>query len=67
MLAAELRPTEFHARKQAESAPGWGSRGMGYFVLTTVCTLTYLGYFPIPKNLLIAACVVYVLYDAFKR
>jgi hypothetical protein len=40
---------------------------MGYFVLTAVCTLTYLGYVPIPKQVLIAACVVYVLYDAFKR
>jgi hypothetical protein len=40
---------------------------MGYFVLTTVCTLYYLGYMPIPKQLLIVACVGYVLYDAFKR
>jgi hypothetical protein len=40
---------------------------MGYFVLTTVCTLTYLGYVPIPKQVLIGACVVYILYDAFKR
>jgi hypothetical protein len=40
---------------------------MGYFILTTVCTLTYLGYLPIPKNVLIAGCVVFVLYDAFKR
>ena len=39
---------------------------MGYFVLTTVCTLTWLGYVPIPKQVLIGACVVYVLYDAFK-
>ena len=43
------------------------SHSMGYFILTTVCTLTYLGYLPIPRNVLIAACVVYVLYDAFKR
>jgi hypothetical protein len=42
-------------------------RRMGYFILTTVCTLTYLGYLPIPKNVLIAGCVVFVLYDAFKR
>ena len=46
---------------------GSESHSMGYFILTTVCTLTYLGYLPIPKNVLIAACVVYVLYDAFKR
>ena len=44
-----------------------GKPTMGYFLLTTVCTLTYLGYLPIPKQVLIVACVVYVLYDAFKR
>jgi hypothetical protein len=50
-----------------EPLPSFGSRRMGYFVLTTVCTLTYLGYVPIPKQVLIGACVIYVLYDAFKR
>ncbi len=40
---------------------------MGYFVLTTVCVLQYLGYISIPKQILTAACVGYVLYDAFKR
>jgi hypothetical protein len=47
--------------------PRFGFGRMGYFVLTTVCTLTYLGYVPIPKQVLIGACVVYILYDAFKR
>ncbi len=40
---------------------------MGYFVLTTICTLQWLGYIGIPKQLLISACVGYVLYDAFRR
>ncbi len=57
-----------NARSNAASGkPPPESRSMGYFILTTVCTLTYLGYLPIPRNVLIAACVVYVLYDAFKR
>jgi hypothetical protein len=40
---------------------------MGYFFLTAVCVLQYLGYFTIPKPILITACVGYILYDAFKR
>jgi hypothetical protein len=40
---------------------------MGYFALTAVCTLKYLGYVPIPTALLIAACVGYVIYDTFRR
>jgi len=41
---------------------------MGYFALTVVCTLKWLGYTPmIPTGVLIAACVVYVVYDTFKR
>jgi hypothetical protein len=40
---------------------------MGYFVITTVCTLQWLGYISIPKQILIAASVGYVLYDAFRR
>jgi hypothetical protein len=40
---------------------------MGYFVLTTVFTLQYLGYVPIPTGVLVGACIGYVLYDTFKR
>jgi hypothetical protein len=40
---------------------------MGYFALTAVFTLQYLGYVPIPTGVLVMACVVYVLYDTFKR
>jgi hypothetical protein len=40
---------------------------MGYFALTTVFILQYLGYVPIPTALLVATCVAYVLYDTFKR
>jgi hypothetical protein len=40
---------------------------MGYFVLTTVFTLQYLGYVPIPTGALVLTCVGYVLYDTFKR
>jgi len=40
---------------------------MGYFFLTTICTLTWLGYLPIPKQVLVWGCVGYVLFDAFKR
>jgi hypothetical protein len=40
---------------------------MGYFVITTVCILQWLGYISIPKSILIAASVGYVLYDAFKH
>jgi hypothetical protein len=40
---------------------------MGYFALTTIFTLQYLGYVPIPTGVLVAACVGYVLYDTFKR
>lgn len=40
---------------------------MGYFALTTVFMLQYLGYVPIPTGVMVAACVGYVLYDTFKR
>jgi hypothetical protein len=40
---------------------------MGYFLLTMVCMLQYLGYISIPKQILIAAGVGYVLWDAFKH
>ena len=41
---------------------------MGYFALVAVCTLKWLGYTPmIPTGVLIAACVVYVAYDTFRR
>jgi hypothetical protein len=40
---------------------------MGYFVLTTVFTLQYLGYVPIPTGVLVLSCVAYVLYDTFRR
>jgi hypothetical protein len=40
---------------------------MGYFALTAVCTLKYLGYVPIPTGVLIAGCIAYVVYDTFKR
>ncbi len=40
---------------------------MGYFALTAVFTLQYLGYVPIPTGVLVVACVGYVLYDTFKR
>ncbi|HUE16500.1 MAG TPA: hypothetical protein VMR25_20160 [Planctomycetaceae bacterium] len=40
---------------------------MGYFALTAVFTLQYLGYVPIPTGVLVMACVGYVLYDTFKR
>jgi hypothetical protein len=53
--------------RRPQDSPRFGNSRMGYFVLTTVCTLTWLGYVPIPKQVLIGACVVYVLYDAFKR
>ena len=40
---------------------------MGYFILTATCTLTWLGYLPLPKPMLIWCAVGYILYDAFKR
>jgi hypothetical protein len=40
---------------------------MGYFVLTTVCTLQYLGYISLPTQLLTGACIAFVVYDCFKR
>jgi hypothetical protein len=40
---------------------------MGYFVLTAICTLVYLGYVSIPTQALVAGWVGYILYDAFKR
>jgi len=40
---------------------------MGYFVLTSICTLTWLGYLRIPTPALVVACIGYVLYDTFKR
>jgi hypothetical protein len=40
---------------------------MGYFALTAVFTLQYLGYVPIPTGVLVMTCVAYVLYDTFKR
>jgi len=40
---------------------------MGYFVLTTIFTLQYLGYVPIPTWVLVLTCVGYVVYDTFKR
>jgi hypothetical protein len=40
---------------------------MGYFVLTTVCTIQYLGYIALPKALLIAAWVGFIIYDGFRR
>jgi hypothetical protein len=55
------------AGRLAKSVRNAGSRPMGYFILTTVCTVQYLGYIALPKPLLIAACVVFVLYDAIKR
>jgi hypothetical protein len=40
---------------------------MGYFVLTTISMLDYLGYVPIPNKILVCSWVVFVMYDAFKR
>ena len=40
---------------------------MGYFILTTVFMLQYLGYVPIPTGVLVLTCVAYVLYDTFRR
>jgi hypothetical protein len=40
---------------------------MGYFALTAIFMLQYLGYVPIPTGVMVAACVGYVLYDTFKR
>jgi hypothetical protein len=40
---------------------------MGYFALTTIFALQYLGVVPIPTGLMVATCVAYVLYDTFKR
>lgn len=40
---------------------------MGYFALTAVFTLQYLGYVPIPTSVMVVACVLYVLYDTFRR
>ncbi len=40
---------------------------MGYFFMTAACTLTWLGFLPIPKNFLMVGCIGYILYDAFKR
>jgi hypothetical protein len=44
-----------------------GRAAMGYFALTAVFMLQYLGYVPIPTGVMVAACIGYVLYDTFKR
>ena len=55
---------------RAKSGSGQRERdqsAMGYFALTTIFALQYLGYVPIPTGLMVATCVAYVLYDTFKR
>ncbi len=40
---------------------------MGYFFVTAIGSLWWLGYLPIPKTVMIWGSVGFVLYDAFKR
>jgi len=40
---------------------------MGYFILTLISMLNYLGYVPIPNQALIVAWGAFILYDAIKH
>jgi len=60
-------PTASAGSEFRTTTPDQEFDAMGYFVLTTVFTLQYLGYVPIPTGVLVLTCVGYVLYDTFRR
>jgi hypothetical protein len=62
-----VRPFRIRATHSPEAGSDADGAGMGYFFMTAIGTLTWLGYLPIPKHVLIWGCVGYILYDAVKR
>jgi len=60
-------PTALAGSAFRTATPDQESDAMGYFVLTTIFTLQYLGYVPIPTGVLVLTCVGYVVYDTFRR